>query len=151
MFHSPSRKTYNCHMPCVFRAHGKTFLVDRFLLKSRLRPYQVLRKGLPHPVRSRDTNLGYSGFKIDASRADFSDLGKQIKDAIRFLKRNRKELAILSKFRGVETIELDFGIASRDVPVQCDSFPAELVRLAGELNIGITLSQYPSAKGKPKK
>ncbi len=46
---------------------------------------------------------------------------------------------------GVQAVDLDFGIERRDVAVQCDRLPPELVRLAGSLGLGIELSQYPPA------
>jgi hypothetical protein len=40
---------------------------------------------------------------------------------------------------------LDFAIERRDVAVQCDYFPPDLVRIAGELGIGLMPSLYPAA------
>ena len=51
----------------------------------------------------------------------------------------------LCTFPGVETVALDFGIERRDVAVQCDRLPEELIRLAGTLGLGIELSHYPAA------
>jgi hypothetical protein len=59
--------------------------------------------------------------------------------AIAFLKANQVELEQL----GIERIDLDFGIQDRDVAVQGDYFPPELLRLAGNLNIGIEVTRYP--------
>jgi hypothetical protein len=52
------------------------------------------------------------------------------------------EVRRLRKFPGVEAVTLDFGIWRRDVVVQCDHFSEELVRLAGELGVGLELSAY---------
>jgi hypothetical protein len=65
---------------------------------------------------------------IDVSGADFSQLPRQVEDAIAFLERHTEE------------VELDFGIARRDVPAQFDSFPARLVSLAGAPGLGLTIS-----------
>jgi hypothetical protein len=37
---------------------------------------------------------------------------------------------------------LDFGIWRRDAFAQCDHFPAELVRVAGALDMGLELTVY---------
>ena len=67
---------------------------------------------------------------------------QQIQDAITFLKRYQPELDELQKFLGVESVYLDFGVESRDVFVQTERFPPELLRLAGDLDIAIEVSRY---------
>ncbi|MEO6908014.1 MAG: hypothetical protein ABI210_09010 [Abditibacteriaceae bacterium] len=69
---------------------------------------------------------------------------QQIEDAIAFLKTNHDELVRLKNFTGAETVCLDFAIEDRDVAVQYDYFPPALLRWAGNLNIGIEVSRYPS-------
>jgi hypothetical protein len=76
-----------------------------------------------------------------ASNAEMVDPAQQVLDAIEFLKANQVELEKLRHVQGV-TMCLDFGIADRDVVVQCDRFPPELLRLAGNLEIGIEISHY---------
>lgn len=46
-------------------------------------------------------------------------------------------------FDGVDGAYLDFGIEWRNVAVQCDFFPADLVKLAREIGLGLELSQSP--------
>lgn len=77
-----------------------------------------------------------------ASEAGMDNVLQQIKDAIHFLKINHDELAKLQAFPGAETVCLDFGIEDRDVGLQCDRFPPELLRLAGNLGIGIEITRY---------
>jgi hypothetical protein len=67
-----------------------------------------------------------------------------VQDAISFLTVNNHEVARLRSFPGIEHVYLDFGIARRDVLLQCDYLPPELVQLAGALGLGIELSQYPA-------
>ena len=50
---------------------------------------------------------------------------------------------------GVEDMRLDFGIERRDVAVQCDYLPPDLIRVAALLGLGIELSQYPARSGAP--
>ena len=71
------------------------------------------------------------------------DVLQQIEDAISFLKSNQKELAKLLEFPGADTNYIDFAIEDRlDVGLQCDRFPPELLRLAGNLGIGIEIERW---------
>jgi hypothetical protein len=49
----------------------------------------------------------------------------------------------LTSWPGVDGVVLDFGIERRDVVVQCDVLPPDLLRVVGELGRAIELSQYP--------
>ncbi|MBD2098585.1 hypothetical protein H6F90_26295 [Trichocoleus sp. FACHB-591] len=129
-------------MSCMFRATGFDFAVDKFLQQSTLIPDSVWHRG-EHRLAKR-VHEG-SGFSMVASQADMSNPQQQVEDAIAFLKANQVELERLQKFSGVERICLDFGIEDRDVAVQCDYFPPELLRLAGNLNIGIEVTRYLQA------
>jgi hypothetical protein len=84
-----------------------------------------------------------SGINVAVSDAEFEDLAGQVRDAITFLASNRQPIEALCEFPGVEGVTLDFGIARRDVYVQADTFPSELIRLAGCLGLEIELTQYP--------
>lgn len=78
------------------------------------------------------------------SDADFDNFGKQVDDAIRFLQAHEadvKQMLSASQATGV----LDFAIEWRDVAVQYDSIPAELVRMAGSLGLALEISHYPAA------
>ena len=72
---------------------------------------------------------------------------KQIKDAVAFLKDkdNSKQISILADYPGVEGLNLDFGIARKDrdkFPVKWYNFPPEILRLAGNLGIGLEITFY---------
>ena len=71
----------------------------------------------------------------------------QIRDAIKFLERHKRQLRRLSRLPGVETLTLDFGVARRDVPAQFDYFPPNLLLAAGKLGIGLELSWYHAFSG----
>lgn len=45
-------------------------------------------------------------------------------------------------FPGIESRTLDFPVENRDVAVQCDVLPAQLLLLAGSLGIAIEISRY---------
>ena len=85
----------------------------------------------------------HSGAHYCVSEAEFNEFEKQKKDAIKYLNENEEKIESIQKLAGIESVFLDFGIEQRDVFVQSDFFPPELIRLAGKLGLGIELSQYP--------
>lgn len=125
-------------MSCIFRVVGSDFDVDAFLNDFALTPYRVFHKGERRGEKSIHEQCG---FTMVASDAEMEEPPQQVRDAIEFLKANQVELEKLRHVPGV-TMCLDFGIADRDVVVQCDRFPPELLRLAGNLEIGIEISHY---------
>jgi hypothetical protein len=82
---------------------------------------------------------------ISVSIREFSDLRGQIDDAIRFLSNNDQELQRLRDFPGLEEMELDFPVEERDVAVQSDAFPAQMLSLLSGLRIGLVVSRYPAS------
>ncbi len=78
------------------------------------------------------------------SEAGFDDVTTQIRDAVQFLRANRAQLmrAMGSDASGV----LDFAVERRDLAVQCDVFPSDLVRGAGHLGLALEFSHYPQAE-----
>lgn len=97
--------------------------------------------------------LSYSPFSRQArarqawaSRASFGEFPRQVAEATAFLRAEWEQVQRLCEWPGVEGVTLDFGIERRDVAVQCDRLPAELVRLAGVLGLAIELSQYPPSQ-----
>jgi len=131
-------------MSCVLRAYGAYFDVDSFLKDSLLKPLIVYHRGAPRfPNFPRRDEV--SGMNISVSIRGFSDLRGQIDDAIRFLSDNDQELQRLRDFLGLEEMELDFPIEGRDVAVQSDAFPAQVLSLLGGLRIGLIVSRYPTS------
>jgi hypothetical protein len=134
----------------VLRAIGRDFDVDAFLTGSRLKPCRVFRRGEPRFSGSqpRGPTLEESGLNVVVSDADFDEFLKQVADATAFLVAEAEEIRRLRTFPGVDDVTLDFGIERRDVVVQSDHFPADLIRAAGALGLGIELSQYPPRDAK---
>ena len=128
-------------MPVTIRAFGRDFDVDRFCSSTYLHICQAFRRG--EKARARQTVSEKSGVNISVSDADFDDLAGQIADTVLFLGTHTDAIRALRDFPGVEGVEVDFGIRRRDVYVQSDTFPAELVEIAGTLRIAVTLTQYP--------
>jgi len=131
---------------CVFRVSGAHFDVDQFLGKSLWLPPAIFRAGEPRFPASQPKGpiLEQSGFNLNVSDAEFSELHRQIHDAILFLRSNEKELVRLRDFPGVEGMCLDFGIEERDVPAQSEAFPPELLFLLGQMGISLAFTLYPT-------
>jgi hypothetical protein len=133
---------------CVLRVSGKRFDPLQFLAGSKLKPYAVFRAGEPRfASQSNGQRHEMSGFKVKVSRSSWDGLGGQVADAIAFLKKHKRSLSKLRSIRDVEDITLDFPLDLRidrkNVFVQFDCFPPELVSLAGSLGCGLELSIYP--------
>jgi len=134
-------------MSCVLRVGGRRFDVDRCLSKVRLRVLRVRRRGVPFsqttPNSPKDT---FSNCNILVSNRDFSEFPAQVRDAARFLQRNRKVIRYLRDFPGVQWATLDFGVELRDTAVHCDLLPSNLLLSAGTLGLAIEVSHYPPSE-----
>lgn len=135
-------------MCTVLRAYGRDFDVDAFLAGCSLQPCSVRRRGEPRcPKSDPDGRVNEkSGINIGVSDADCNEFPRQVEETIAFLRNNAAEIRRLVTWPNVGEVSLDFGIERRDVYVQCDYLPAELIRRAGELGLGIELSYYPISK-----
>lgn len=143
-------------MSCNLVITGKNFDIDSFIAKSKLRGFVKKYKGEPMFKSKRDgRKLERSRTGIQTSKAGFDDLNKQIKDTIGYLKRHKDKLSHIKKTKGIELAVLDFGIALRidnkTTHMQCDGFPNELLKLAGEVGLDIELSIYPIDRKEIKK
>lgn len=132
-------------MSCILRACGENFNVDRFLAETKLKPGAIYRKGDPRlKLKPTGKKNKSSGINFEVSQAGFHQLDRQIRDAIRYLQKHKNEIKKLVKYPGVEkNCELDFGIGTKPVAVQSDQFPPQLLLLAGNLGLKITVSRYP--------
>jgi hypothetical protein len=115
-------------MTCVLRAIGEAFDAAGFLAGSPLRP-----------------DLHPKGFNLPVSRSGLDDLRGQVREAVAFLDEYEDELRRLTAFDGVDQVFLDFGVRRRDVAVQTEIFPSELLWRAGALDIDITVTHYAIA------
>lgn len=132
-------------MSAVLRAYGEAFDVDAFLAGCTLPVCAVKRRGEPVCPASQPNGRRHeqSGVHVPVSEADFGEFPRQVADAMAFLRAEAEQIRRLCEWPGVEGATLDFGVERREVTVQCDHLPAELVRLAGSLGLAIELSQYP--------
>ena len=111
-------------MPChlhVRLPEGARALADRLTLD----PYTVTEKGEENPRRpGRRYEEAYLSF--DVSEADFDQLPQQFEEATSFLKKHEADVVVLAS--AGEAV-LDFGYEPRDVSVQVDRLPRDLVEL----------------------
>lgn len=133
-------------MSAVLRAYGAAFDVDAFLAGCTLPVCAVKRPGEPVFSASQPDGRRHeqSGVHVAASDADFGEFPRQVAEATAFLRAEAEQVRRLVEWPGVEGVTLDFGVARRDVAVQCDHLPTELVQLAASLGLAIELSQYPT-------
>ena len=132
-------------MSAVLRAYGDDFDVDAFLAGCTLPVCEVKRRGeRVFPAgRSNPRRHDQSGVHVVASAADFDQFPRQVREATAFLLEHAEQVRRLCEWPGVEDARLDFGVERRDVAVQCDYLPPDLIRVTGQLGLGIELSQYP--------
>src|SRR5579863_5284164 len=135
-------------MACILTIRGGNLNVEEFIQKTGLQPYKKFDKGEPR-IRTKPEGKKHplSGLSLEASSADFNQLDKQIEDTMEFLRANKEKLRHISATKEVDFATLDFGIELRidfkRVAYQFEHFPSELLRLAGELGIGLDISLYP--------
>jgi hypothetical protein len=131
-------------MACILRAGGGNFDVDRFLKRSALVPKRVFRREEPVSRSSpRGKKRRYSGFNVVVSAAEHLDLLKQVRDATRFLNRNKGELRRLARTPGVQSATLDFGVSLDDGLVGGTFLlPKALVALAGDCGVQLEITVW---------
>ncbi len=136
-------------MACSLVARGRCFDVREFVSEARFSISEdaVWERGSPF-LRGKPEHED-SGFTtwITRDKDAWDNLDADIADVVAFLTGYRESLGQLVKAHGVDDVMLDFAIMSRagtgGVFMQGEYLPPELLRLAGELNIGIALSLYP--------
>lgn len=137
-------------MPCNLTIVGKDFDISSFLSVIKLRVVKKRTKGEPRsPLRPNGEKLPYSFLTIETSKADFSNLNTQIKGTVRYLKRHRDQLLHIKKTKGIDQINMDFGIESSNGQFSQQIFiPVELVSLAAEFGSSIQVSVYGENVGR---
>ena len=117
----------------------------QFLDSFALQPCKVIDKGsqveTANGIRTYDKTL--IGFEV--SKADFTEIEKQITEAISFF--NDHAVAFASLFsKDSVSARIDFGFyttfVDQKIVVQHDHFPSALLLHLGQLNIDLDLSQF---------
>lgn len=126
---------------CVIRVLGDEFDSERFLSTTTLTPSSIFRKGELRLGRRRPATT--SGFTCDVGAGE---LEEQVRLATEFISRHSADLKRLSTTTTVESFFVDFAYDCRlddaSAMVQRDFLPADFIRLAGAVGIGVCLSQY---------
>ena len=66
-----------------------------------------------------------------------------VAESIAFLRSNEAEMSRLSRYPGLESVFLDFGVSWHpDSAAQFSRIPPELLRLAGQYGFWLELSHY---------
>ena len=124
---------------CVLRAYGKNFDVDRFLKKCPWKVSVTYRGDVYHQRKAAK-----SGFNALVSNDASMELAPQLRDAVKFIKKNRNLLIRLRKCPGLEGMELDFLLAGRlrpkKIAVYEERLPAEFIQLAGATGLSVALT-----------
>jgi len=127
---------------CVLHVRSKLASFAKYLKMSRLPSYQSHEKG---EISRYGKPYSDYGFSCIVSEKEWTDFEGQIEDAIRFLREHEDELRnLLGKYE-LDDIRLDFPFSSHldeDCIAQFDYLPPELLKLAGNIGIGIELSHY---------
>ena len=140
-------------MSCVLRIEGKNFKVNEFIDQTNLKPYIKYLKGEKLGFIRRGIDIHQiNGCSFDLSKAEFDRFDLQKIDAINFLEKYFDKLKLLSEF-GLQEDEIpiiDFAIFTKmfEVAVQSDYLEPKLLKLAGDLNFGIEISQYIESEEK---
>lgn len=133
-------------MGCILHFVGREADVESLVALSPVEPYGVWRRGVPRTSRPNSRPAATSGLSLMVSAAEFEELELQQADAIQFLSAYSGVLKTMSEVAGVERATLDFGIAMRDVIVQSDHFPADLIAALAAAGCGMELTQFPTGR-----
>jgi hypothetical protein len=136
-------------MSCNLKFWGTDFNVDAFIEKSGLLVYTINRLGEP-VFKSKPDGRKHdgSGCAAAVSDAKFNDFNEQANDAIGYLEHNGETLKHISTAEGLEYATLHFGASFNPGNgfYQSHRLPPELVKLAAEFGIAITISMYPPSQ-----
>jgi hypothetical protein len=137
---------------CLIRAIGDDFDPNEVIANVSLVPESIYRRGEIRPGRTRAYTTSGISFEIGSGT-----LVQQIEQAIAFLILHKVELKRLATIRTVESFYLDFSSECvicprqnvdsnpKDIVMQIEYFPIELIRLAADVGLGISLSlSYPT-------
>lgn len=129
---------------CVLRVNGLAFDPKAYLRTSAMTACSGHIRGRPR-LKTKPDGRRYedSGFTVNVSDASWSNLAAQVRDAVTFIVTHETELAALAAMSEVDDMRLDFPVFRRDVFVQCEIFPRDLVTLAGRVGLTLELSIYP--------
>ena len=127
---------------CILKVYSDTNSFKAFSKETDLPVYSCWDKGETITKKKLSTNNRVS---FDVSQKEWDDFKGQVSDAIMFLEKYSAQIKRLFATHLVIDAYLDFPLWSRldeNIVNQNDHIPRELVRIAGELNIGIEMAIY---------
>lgn len=129
---------------CILKVYSNIDSFESFYQDTDIPVYSFYNKG---ERRNQKSDAIRTDFRIsfDVSEKEWDDFQGQINDAIKFLNRYKEQIQYLFAKYSISDAYLDFALWSRlygDVVNQNDHIPRELVKIAGELNIGIEMGIY---------
>jgi len=127
---------------CVLKVYSDTNSFKAFSDNTNIPVHSCFDKG-----QAIKTNRLSKEFRIsfDVSEKEWDDFKGQVADAISFLEKHYAQIKNLFATHSITDACLDFPIWSRldeNIVNQNDYIPRELIKLAGELNIGIGMAIY---------
>lgn len=129
---------------CLLKIYSDTDSFSVIQATTRMPVYNCVESGASHRPGSNRRHKHYR-ISFDVSNRDWGDFKGQVQDAIEFLEHHFVELEQLMASHSVSDAYLDFPLYSRldgDVVNQNDHLPRELIRLAGQLSLGIEMAHY---------
>ena len=127
---------------CVLKIYSETDSFKAFSDNANIPVYSCFDKG-----EAITTNRLSNEFRIsfDVSEKEWDDFDGQVSDTILFLEKYYAQIKELFVKHSITDAYLDFPLWSRldeNIINQNDHIPRELIKLAGELNIGIEMAIY---------
>ena len=126
-------------MPCSITIKGTDFRVREYMAETKLSNIHFWCKG---DLTQGGKRLYKSGLGIQVSAADLANLNAQIRGTLLYLTKNQSELKKLATYRGVDEAYLSFAMEQEDEIALFVYFPADLVKLAGDIGLGIHICQF---------
>ena len=127
---------------CVLKVYSDTNSFKAFSESTEIPVYSCRDKG--EALTSKRLCKEYR-ISFDVSGREWDEFEGQVNDAILFLEKYHSQIKELFSIHSITDAYLDFPLWSRldeNIVNQNDHIPRELVKLAGELNIGIEMSIY---------
>lgn len=127
---------------CVLKVYSNTNSFKKFSNNTDIPLSSCLDKG--EAITTKRICEEYR-VSFDVSDREWDDFEGQVSDAISFLEKYYSQIEELFSTHSITDAYLDFPLWSRldeNNVNQNDSFPRKLIKVAGELNIGICMAIY---------
>jgi len=129
---------------CILKVYSDNESFESFSKITDIPIYSFYNKGERKNEKTDDIHTDFR-ISFDVSEKEWDDIEGQIDDAILFLNKYKEQIKDLLTRHSISNVYLDFALWSRlydNVVNQNDYLPRELVKIAGELNIGIEMGIY---------